>query len=155
VQAAESDGSVAQSFVPAQLDLVAPAPAWTSGPAAAEHAVAAPLAAPVAAPLSAPPSAPLPVAAVAVRVPEFVLPASELEALATSAGLQWVGSDAEKVRTVQEAMAREPAPVHVPREPKPPVALDEGPLVLVETRKDLSQITLPFDPQGAGSQATP
>jgi ribonuclease E len=39
--------------------------------------------------------------------------------------------------------------VHVPREPKPPVVIDEGPLVLVETRKDLSQITLPFDPQGA------
>jgi hypothetical protein len=25
--------------------------------------------------------------------------------------------------------------------------IDEGPLVLVETRKDLSQLNLPFDPQ--------
>jgi ribonuclease E len=33
----------------------------------------------------------------------------------------------------------------VPRERKPVVALDEGPLVLVETRKDLSQVRLPFE----------
>ena len=43
------------------------------------------------------------------------------------------------------AIAAEPTPVHVPRERPPLVMLDEGPLVLVETRKDLSQITLPFD----------
>ena len=35
--------------------------------------------------------------------------------------------------------------MHVPRERKPPVQLDDGPLVLVETRKDLSQIKLPFE----------
>jgi ribonuclease E len=35
--------------------------------------------------------------------------------------------------------------VHVPRERKPMVVLDEGPLILVETRKDLSQIKLPFE----------
>jgi ribonuclease E len=35
--------------------------------------------------------------------------------------------------------------VHVPRERKPPIAIDEGPLVLVETRKDLSQVRLPFE----------
>jgi ribonuclease E len=29
------------------------------------------------------------------------------------------------------------------------VAADEGPLVLVETRKDLSQLKLPFDQAGA------
>jgi ribonuclease E len=39
--------------------------------------------------------------------------------------------------------------VHVPRERKPMVVIDEGPLVLVETRKDLSQLKLPFE------QATP
>jgi ribonuclease E len=85
-------------------------------------------------------------------MPEFVLPASDLEALAASAGLQWVSSDADKVRAVREAMSREPAPTHVPREPKPPVVLDDGPLVLVETRKDLSQITLPFDSQAASAK---
>jgi len=51
-------------------------------------------------------------------------------------------------------MAREPKPVHVPREPKPVAAIDEGPLVLVETRKDLSQIKLPFESaQGSQPQA--
>ncbi|HNJ83741.1 MAG TPA: hypothetical protein PKZ28_08920 [Piscinibacter sp.] len=74
-----------------------------------------------------------------------MLPSDQLIAVAESAGLQWVNSDAEKIRAVQEAMAREPKPVHVPRERKPMVVVDEGPLVLVETRKDLSQITLPFD----------
>ena len=46
---------------------------------------------------------------------------------------------------MREAMAREPKPVHVPREPQMMVIVDEGPLVLVRTRRDLSQITLPFD----------
>ena len=36
-------------------------------------------------------------------------------------------------------------PVHTPRERPAQVQLDEGPLVLVETRKDLSQVKLPFD----------
>ena len=45
----------------------------------------------------------------------------------------------------QHGLAREPQPVHVPRERKPAVQIDAGPLVLVETRKDLSQIKLPFE----------
>ena len=82
----------------------------------------------------------------------FVLPMDDLASLAQSAGLQWVNSDADKIRAVQEAMANEPRPIHVPREPKPPVQIDEGPLVLVETRKDLSQIKLPFE---AGNPSQP
>jgi ribonuclease E len=39
--------------------------------------------------------------------------------------------------------------VHVPRERKPVVVVDEGPLILVETRKDLSQVKLPFEQEGA------
>ena len=31
----------------------------------------------------------------------------------------------------------------------PVVVIDEGPLVLVETRKDLSQVRMPFDPPNA------
>ncbi|HNK20014.1 MAG TPA: ribonuclease E/G, partial [Piscinibacter sp.] len=103
---------------------------------AAEEAAAPAPAVVIAEPVSAP---------VAARVEPFVLPSDQLIAVAESAGLQWVNSDAEKIRAVQEAMAREPKPVHVPRERKPMVVVDEGPLVLVETRKDLSQITLPFD----------
>ena len=51
-------------------------------------------------------------------------------------------------------MANEPKPAHVPREIKPVVAIDEGPLVLVETRKDLSQFKLPFETT-AGSPQQP
>ena len=78
-------------------------------------------------------------------VASFELPTDELQAVASAAGLQWVNSDADKIRAVQEAMANEPKPVHVPREPKPVEVADEGPLVLVETRKDLSQFKLPFE----------
>jgi ribonuclease E len=61
-----------------------------------------------------------------------------------------VSSDVDKVRSVQAAMASEPRPIHVPRERKPVVLVDEGPLVLVETRKDLNQMKLPFEvAQGA------
>ena len=124
----------------ASAELPAAQPVAEAAAATAEPVVAtAPVAPPVA-------PAPLPAAAVqAALVPAFELPTGELEALAEAAGLQWVNSDADKIRAVQEAMAREPKPIHVPREPKPPVKIDEGPLVLVETRKDLSQIRLPFE----------
>jgi ribonuclease E len=46
-------------------------------------------------------------------------------------------------------MAAEPAPIHVPRERAPALQIDEGPLVLVETRKDLSQFKLPFETAAA------
>jgi ribonuclease E len=124
-------------------------------PAALAEAQPEPTPAPVPAPVvTAAPPAPVAVAPApaAVHAP-FVLPTEQLQSVAESAGLQWVNSDAEKIRAVQEAMAREPKPVHVPREPKPLQAVDEGPLVLVETRKDLSQIKLPFETaQGGGSQ---
>ncbi|MDN3545688.1 Rne/Rng family ribonuclease [Kinneretia asaccharophila] len=89
--------------------------------------------------------APVAQAAAPVAVPSFVLPLADLHAVAEGAGLQWVNSDAEKIRQAQEAIAAEPKPVHVPRERPPLVVVDEGPLVLVETRKDLSQIKLPFE----------
>ena len=134
---------------------VSPAPtpveAWTTpvaAPAAASagaptviHAEAS--AQPAAAP-AAPNAAAAPVAPRAAAVP-FILPIDALQTLATQAGLQWVHSDADKVAAAQVAIANTPKPVHVPRLPKPRVVLDEGPLVLVETRKDLSQVRMPFD----------
>jgi ribonuclease E len=75
----------------------------------------------------------------------FVLQTDALQAVAESAGLQWVGSDHDKIKAAQEAMANEPKPVRVPRLPKPVVAVDDGPLVLVETQRDLSQVVLPFE----------
>ena len=85
------------------------------------------------------------VAAAEVTTPAFELPLEALQALARAAGLEWVQSDANKVAQVQAAIAAEPQPVHVPREPKPVVLPDEGPLVLVETRRDLRELQLPFE----------
>lgn len=116
---------VSEEFVPAapQADAVVDEPAALAPPPIAAH---------------------VPAAEPAVVEP-FVLPTDQLQAVAEAAGLQWVNSDVEKIRAAQEAMAREPKPIHVPREPKPVVLMDEGPLVLVETRKDLTQFKLPFE----------
>jgi ribonuclease E len=77
-------------------------------------------------------------------VASYKLPIDGLQQLAQNSGLVWVNSDANKVAAVQAAIAAEPQPVHVPRERPPAVVLDEGPLVLVETRKDLKDMNLPF-----------
>jgi ribonuclease E len=78
------------------------------------------------------------------KVQAFNLPVDSLIQVASSSGLQWVNSDPAKIAVVQAAIAAEPKPVHVPRERPPVVVIDEGPLVLVETRKDLSDMKLPF-----------
>ena len=76
-----------------------------------------------------------------------MLQTGALASLAAAAGLQWVQSDADKISAVRAALAAEPPAVHVPREPRRHVRVDDGPLVLVETRKDLSQLKLPFEQQ--------
>nr|MBP6599878.1 hypothetical protein [Giesbergeria sp.] len=93
----------------------------------------------------APSPSPSPQAAALPKVEDFVLPTEQMHAIARNAGLQWVTSDADKIAAVQAAIAAEPAPVHVPRERPPVVAQDDGPLVLVETRRDLSEMPLPFE----------
>jgi ribonuclease E len=60
-----------------------------------------------------------------------------MQAVAQGSGLEWVSSNPDSIAAVQAAIAAEPKPVHVPRERAPLVIMDEGPLVLVETRKDL------------------
>ncbi|MCY4753388.1 Rne/Rng family ribonuclease [Pelomonas aquatica] len=94
--------------------------------------------------------APAPVAAEPVAAPApvgeaFKLPMDELNAIASAAGLSWVNSDADKIAAARAAIAAEPAPAALGREPAAIVVIDEGPLVLVETRKDLSQVKLPFE----------
>ena len=116
-------------------------------------------AAPVAAPVAVAPRAAAPVAAAPAqaapagkslpRVQAFQLPVDELARVAESSGLQWVNSDAERIAAAQAAIAAEPKPVHVPRERPPVVVVDEGPLVLVETRRDLREVALPFEQNGA------
>ncbi|WP_374674946.1 ribonuclease E/G [Ideonella sp.] len=132
-------GEPAAADVPA-APTFAEVPGDDDAPAAVPAAPAAPVA--VAAPVTAP--APRP-----ARVEPYVLALDDLQRIAESAGLTWVNSDEEKIRAAQAAIAAEPQPVRVPRERPPVVVVDEGPLVLVETRKDLSQITLPFDTPAA------
>jgi len=74
----------------------------------------------------------------------FTLPLDELTQIAERSGLQWVNSDADKIAAAQAAIAAEPAPIREPRERPALVIADEGPLVLVETRKDLRNLNLPF-----------
>ena len=130
-------------------------------PIAAEHSAevaydpatqpAAPIATappPVAPAIAVEPVRPSAVAVPAAQAPvaaPYRLPTDTLASIASGAGLQWVNSDSDKIRAVQEAMANEPKSVHVPRAAKPRAVRDDGPLVLVETKKDLSQVRLPFD----------
>ncbi len=99
------------------------------------------------APAAAAPAAPLRTGM--PRIGSYELPLQSLSELAHSASMEWVQSNAERVAAVQAAIAAEPKPVHVPRERPAPVVLDEGPLILVETRKDLAQLNMPFEGQNA------
>ena len=91
----------------------------------------------IAAPLLASPGLP--------KVQVFELPVSELADVAHGSGLEWVNSDAHKVAAAQAAMAAEPRPIHVPRQRPLPEPVDESPLILVETRRDLRELKLPFE----------
>jgi ribonuclease E len=79
------------------------------------------------------------------KVQSFELPVAELAQVAEGSGLQWVNSDAGKIAAVQAAIAAEPRPARVPRERPPIIVADEGPLVLVETKRDLRDMKLPFE----------
>ena len=138
---------------PAAADYAAPAAAVTP---AAPFVPAAPAPTPaytapvsVAAPAPVQAAAPAPAAITLPKVQSYALPLDELAQVAQSSGLQWVNSDATKIAEAQAAIAAEVKPVHVPRERPPLVVADEGPLVLVETRRDLGTMTLPFE-QSAG-----
>jgi ribonuclease E len=78
-------------------------------------------------------------------IASYDLPLTQLHSVAQSSGLEWVNSNPERIAQVQAAIAAEPRPVHVPRERPPAVVMDEGPLILVETKKDLGQMHMPFD----------
>jgi ribonuclease E len=93
------------------------------------------------APVSAPTEA---VSKALPTVASYKLPIDSLQQVAQSSGLVWVNSDSDKVAAVQAAIAAEPAAVRVPRERPPVVVVNEGPLVLVETRKDLNTLQVPF-----------
>jgi len=123
--------------VPATTDVAAPTAATQEPVAAPVVVMQAPVpAVPVVSPAT-PTGMP--------KVQPYSLPLEDLAQLASSSGLNWVLSNAEKVAAAQAAIAAQPEPVRVPRERPAPVVMDERPLVLVETRRDLRNVTLPFE----------
>ena len=89
------------------------------------------------------------------KVGTYQLPLQDLAQVASSSGLQWVNSDAAKIAEIQAAMAAEPKVAHVPRERAAAVGIDNGPLVLVETKRDLRNMSLPFEQAPEASAARP
>ena len=75
----------------------------------------------------------------------FALPLDTLEAVAQSAGLQWVNSNPDLVASAQAAIAAAVPPVRQPRERPAPVPVSAEPLVLVETRRDLAHMHLAIE----------
>jgi ribonuclease E len=141
--ATETAAETAVASVPAEATLAAAS--------AAQVAQASPVAAPVAAPdASAAASAAPPLAAQGMpSIASYTLPLDALASVATTAGLQWVQSDAAKIAQVQAQIAAEPKPVHVPRQRPALPPLSTEPLVLVETRKDLAAVSFAFDQPAA------
>lgn len=130
-----------QAIAPVAEAVLVPTPSATPAPV--------PAAAPTVVAVAEPAVAPTPVTAGPAiqgmpKVQSFALPVDAMASVASAAGLQWVNSDPDKIAAVRAAIAAEPKPVHVPRERPPVVVVDEGPLVLVETHKDLSKLGLPF-----------
>jgi ribonuclease E len=82
------------------------------------------------------------------KVQPFVLPLGELAQVAQGSGLSWVNSDATKIAAVQAGIAAEPKAVHVPRMRPAVMQTREEPLVLVETKRDLKDMKLPFEKKG-------
>ncbi len=128
-RAQQAPAASAETTAPVTAPVASEAPAAAAEPAATAAAPSAAVSTP---------RAGLP------RVTGYTLQIDSLNQVAQSSGLIWVNSDAAKVAAVQAAIAAEPQPVRVPRERPPAVVLNEGPLVLVETRKDLKDMNLPF-----------
>lgn len=143
-EASEAMPAAAAAAVDVEEDVVRSA--LPPAPVRAERPAVAP-AAPIVVEAKAPSSRALP------KVQPFQLPLDELAQVAEGSGLHWVNSDAERVAAVRAAIDAEPKPRHVPRERPPAIVIDEGPLVLVETRRDLGSMTLPFEDAARGTNA--
>ena len=146
-------GEHAEVAATATATATAPEPIAPTSTATQSDSPAAPAPVTARAPVQA--QAPVPAATTATasaadkqgmpKVGSYQLSVSDLAAVASSSGLVWVNSDVAKIAAVQAAIAAEPKPVHVPRERTAPVLADHGPLILVETKRDLSQMPMPFD----------
>ena len=123
------------------------------GPVATEAAIATPVAtalpvvAAAATPAATAPIASAPEAAAKAmpKVQAYALPLESLQSVAQDSGLQWVNSDPQRIAAVQAAIAAEVPAQRVPRERPAPVVMSDAPLILVETKKDLRNMTLPFE----------
>jgi ribonuclease E len=134
---------LAAEVAPVVAAPVVTAPVVTQPVAAAlVEAKPVPAPAPVAAPVAA---AQAPAPAGMPKLQPFALPLAELAQVAESSGLNWVNSNAEKIAAVQAAIAAEPKPVRVPRERPPAVKIESAPLVMIETKRDLKDMKLPFE----------
>ncbi len=115
-------------------------------PARSLKSAAAPMSAPVAlAASTAQPAAQSGTKAGMPTIGSFALPVSDMDAVASGAGLQWINSNPASIAAVKAQIAAEPKAIHIPRERPPAVVIDAGPLVLVETKRDLRNMTLPFE----------
>ena len=132
-------------------EFVAPAAAPAIPVATSQSAVAPTRTAASSAPVvpTAPVSPTAPVVTALPKVASYDLPMQDLVQVAQSSGLQWVNSDASKIAEVQAAIAAEAKPKHVPRERPAVVAASQSSLVLVETKRDLREVQLPFENPGA------
>ncbi len=138
--AAQQERAPAAPEMIATVEPVRAAPVAPPQPAVAAAAIVVPAAAPAVRALP--------------KVQSYDLPLQDLAQVASSSGLQWVNSDAGKIAEVQAAMAAEPKAIHVPRERPPAPQLDSSPLVLVETKRDLRDMNLPFEQAAASAPAT-
>jgi ribonuclease E len=129
---AMGDAAYAQNAAQAPVERAQPT-MQSRAPVAAPAVVAPAPAASSAAPISMP------------KVSSYALPIADMAQVANSSGLQWVNSNPEKIAAVQAQIAAEPKPVHIPRERPPAVVIDNAPLVLVETKRDLRDMKLPFE----------
>jgi ribonuclease E len=144
-QATEEAAPVAMSQVASVAETVAtavPAQAPMAAAPAATTEAASEVNMAKTAPVSAPQTEAVSTALPAVA--SYTLPLDSLQQVAQNSGLVWVNSDSDKLAAVQAAIAAEPTAVRVPRERPPAVVVNEGPLVLVETRKDLNALKVPF-----------
>ena len=100
-------------------------------------------------PAQATETAAAPLATSLPKVASYDLPMQDLMEVAKSSGLQWVNSDSDKIAVAQAAMAQAIKPAHVPRLRPVVTASSEAPLVLVETKRDLRNLELPFEKPAA------
>ena len=137
---AMGDAAYAQNAAQAPAERVQPAMENRAPVASSAAAAVSPVAVHMPSASAAPISMP--------KVGNYALPITDMAQVASGSGLQWVNSNPEKIAAVQAQIAAEPKPVHVPRERPPAVVIDNSPLVLVETKRDLRDMKLPFESAG-------